>query len=86
MLASRLDTELSAVAPDLSSAQRQAVRESVTAIFELSPQDRPPVMAAYISAVNSVFLIGVGAAALCSFGALFISRRRIKMEGNVVVA
>ena len=86
VFAGRLNERLSVLAPDLPPSLRAAVRESVTVIFTLPEDTKAPVVTAYLSAVNSVFLIGVACAAIASFAALFISRKRIRMENNVVVA
>lgn len=80
MFLTRLDSELSIHAPFLSSDVRKLVRQSTLAVRSLPSDARGPVVAAYIASVNSVFMIGVAAAALSSLFALLISRRKVVMQ------
>lgn len=60
----QLATKLPQLAPDLSAAQMQAVRSSVTAIFDLPKEIQWEAIAAYSKSLDAVFVIGVPAGAL----------------------
>ena len=77
MFSSQLRLELDKTAGNLSPDTVKAVLSSVQAIFTLPNGEKALVQNAYISAINYVFLIGVPSAALASFSALLISRRKI---------
>ncbi|KAL7277614.1 hypothetical protein ACG7TL_008541 [Trametes sanguinea] len=80
----RLVSRLNAVSPALPVNVKEAVRESVAAISMLPEDLKAPVVDAYVSAVDGVFLLIVAAAALSSASALSISRGRVVIKPGAV--
>ena len=58
-----------------------AVRTSVEAIFALPPETKEPVIRAYMSAVDFVFIIGIPAAALAAVAGMAVARKKIDVSG-----
>lgn len=56
----------------------QSVKQSVSAIFSLPPQQQTLVVTAYIAAVGYVFLIAVVASGITLFAALLLKNKNIK--------
>ncbi|KAH7906463.1 transporter [Hygrophoropsis aurantiaca] len=77
---SALRSELSIHLPDVPSSLIDAVASSVTVIFSLPEQEMTAAIAAYVSAVDRVYLIGVPAAALASLSALLVDRKKITLQ------
>lgn len=64
--------------PDVLSA----VKASVRTIFTLPADQQPPVVSAYMSAIVSVFLIGVPASVITSLFALLVRKGKIITKGT----
>ena len=80
VFSSQLKAKLLAAAPVFSPDVAAAALSSVKAIFSLPPEEKAFVTAAYIYAVQHVFLMGVPGAALASLSALLITRRKITLS------
>lgn len=70
IFANSLVTQLAKYAPDLPPTVAQQVRDSVTYIFTLPPDEQVQVVAAYSKAVAYVFLLGIPCGILASGSAL----------------
>ena len=69
--------KLDGLPPDIVSA----VKTSVRAIFALPTEQQTPVVAAYMAAIVSVFLVGVPASAITSCCALLVRKGKIITKG-----
>ncbi|CAL1711124.1 unnamed protein product [Somion occarium] len=82
IFSSQLDKKLNAI-NNISSNSIQAVKISIQAIFILPKDQQTPIIAAYMAAVTSIFLMTVPSAALASISAFLISRGKIAIKGVV---
>lgn len=78
MFSSELKDKILKNGAGLSTETQEAVLASIKAVFLLPPAQQTPILDAYSSAVSNVFLIGIPGAALASFAALLIPRRKIQ--------
>ena len=74
----QLSRQLYTFAPNLSSEQVQAVKQSVVAIFQLDPKQRDAVVHAYVKALDFVFVVAVPACVLSVLGYAFIRNWNLK--------
>ncbi|KAF8597474.1 MFS general substrate transporter [Ceratobasidium sp. AG-I] len=81
VLANQLTKYLILYAPDLSPELSISVRQSVSAILTLPPDQKEFVIRAYSKALNNVFLFGIPAGFLASLSALLVKDYNLKTIG-----
>ncbi|KAG9039579.1 hypothetical protein FRB95_009159 [Tulasnella sp. JGI-2019a] len=77
----RLTTALNKYAPTLSSDSAEAVRQSVSAIGNLTGDDKANVIRAYSEALGYVFILAIPASILASCSAVLIKNYNLKKLG-----
>jgi len=78
VFANKLSSGLLEIAPNLPEEVVAGVRQSVTIIFTLPPDQQQLVIKAYVRALNNVYLVGVPMCIIASLSGLLIKDHNIK--------
>ncbi|KAL5637472.1 hypothetical protein ACGC1H_004034 [Rhizoctonia solani] len=78
VFANKLSSSLFQIAPDFPAKVAEDVRQSVTIIYTLPPDQRAVVIQAYVYALNYVYLVGVPVCIVASLAAFLIKDHNIK--------
>ncbi|CAE6453736.1 unnamed protein product [Rhizoctonia solani] len=78
VFANKLSSSLFEIAPNFPSEVAEGVRQSVTIIFTLPPEQQGVVIQAYVRALNYVYLVGVPVCIVASLAAFLIKDHNIK--------
>ncbi|KAG8990264.1 hypothetical protein FRB94_013507 [Tulasnella sp. JGI-2019a] len=82
----QLTSALAKYAPTLPAASAEAVRQSVSAIEQMSGYEKANVIRAYSEAIGYVFILAIVASILASFSGVFIKNynlKKINIESGV---
>ena len=79
VFANKLSSGLLEIAPNLPEEVVAGVRQSVTVIFTLPPDQQALVIKAYVKALNYVYLVGVPVVSSKVFHAAGYSSERVRL-------